>query len=67
MYAQGLATIVLCEAYAMTKDENLKQVAQGALDFIEYAQGKNGGLAIQPRRAGRHDRHRLATDGVEER
>lgn len=48
MYAQGLATIVLCEAYAMTKDENLKPVAQGALDFIEYAQAKNGGWRYNP-------------------
>ncbi len=48
MYAQGLATIVLCEAYAMTKDENLKHVAQGALDFIEYAQGENGGWRYNP-------------------
>ncbi len=43
MYAQGLAAIVLCEAYAMTEDESLKHVAQGALDFIEFAQAKNGG------------------------
>lgn len=48
MYAQGLATIVLCEAYAMTKDESLKHVAQGALDFIEYAQAKNGGWRYNP-------------------
>lgn len=43
MYAQGLAAIVLCEAYAMTKDGDLKDIAQGTLDFIEYAQAKNGG------------------------
>ena len=48
MYAQGLAAIVLCEAYAMTKDEDLKDVAQGALDFIEYAQGENGGWRYNP-------------------
>ncbi|MHB8897280.1 MAG: prenyltransferase/squalene oxidase repeat-containing protein [Thermoguttaceae bacterium] len=48
MYAQGLATIVLCEAYAMTKDDALKDVAQGALDFIEYAQGENGGWRYNP-------------------
>jgi hypothetical protein len=48
MYGQGLAAIVLCEAYAMTKDESLKDVAQGALDFIEYAQGKNGGWRYNP-------------------
>jgi hypothetical protein len=43
MYAQGLATIVLCEAFAMTGDQVFKPVAQGALDFIEYAQHKEGG------------------------
>ncbi len=43
MYAQGLAAIVLCEAYAMTGDESIKDVAQGALDFIEYAQDPKGG------------------------
>ena len=48
MYAQGLASIVLCEAYAMTKDESLKHAAQGALDFIEYAQGDNGGWRYNP-------------------
>jgi len=43
MYAQGLATIALCEAYAMTKDPDLKDLAQGAIDFICYAQDRNGG------------------------
>ena len=52
MYAQGLATIVLCEAYAMTKDESLKHVAQSALDYIEYAQGDGGGWRYKPREPG---------------
>ena len=43
MYAQGLSAIVLCEAYAMTQDESLREVAQRALDFIDYAQDKRGG------------------------
>ena len=43
MYAQGLATIVLCEAYAMTKDPALADVAQGAIRFIAYAQDHRGG------------------------
>ncbi len=43
MYAQGLATLVLCEAYAMTKDPALKDPAQQAIRFIEYAQDKKGG------------------------
>ena len=43
MYAQGLAAIVLCEAYAMTGDPNLRPFAQGAVDFIVYAQDTKGG------------------------
>jgi len=43
MYAQGLATIVLCEAYSMTGDQSLAGIAQGALRFIEYAQDQHGG------------------------
>ena len=42
-YAQGLASIALCEAYAMTKDPSLKQPAQDALDFISMAQDPVGG------------------------
>jgi hypothetical protein len=43
MYAQGLAAIALCEAYAMTDDEALRPLAQSALDFIVYAQDAKGG------------------------
>jgi hypothetical protein len=43
MYAQGLSTIALCEAYAMTRDPALKDLAQGALRFIVYAQDPKGG------------------------
>ena len=43
MYAQGLATIALCEAYAMTGDMALKGLAQSAIDFIVFAQDKKGG------------------------
>jgi len=43
MYAQGLATIALCEAYAMTNDPGLRDLAQRAIDFIDYAQEKKGG------------------------
>ena len=43
MYAQGLSAIVLCEAYAMTGDAGLREVAQKALDFIVYAQDQRGG------------------------
>jgi hypothetical protein len=43
MYAQGLATIALCEAYAMSGDENLRPFAEHAIRFILYAQDKKGG------------------------
>lgn len=43
MYAHGLGAIVLCEAFAMTKDPKLAQPAQDALDFISYAQDPVGG------------------------
>lgn len=43
MYGHGLAAIALCEAYAMTDDPGLKDLAQQALNFIVYAQEKKGG------------------------
>ncbi len=44
MYVQGLATIVLCEAYAMEPDDSgLKRLARKAVHAIEMAQDKKGG------------------------
>lgn len=43
MYAQGLSTIALCEAFAMTDDPGLLKPCQRAVDFIVYAQDKQGG------------------------
>ncbi len=43
MYAQGLAAITLCEAYALTQDPALKEAAQAAIDYIVWAQDKQGG------------------------
>ena len=43
MYAQGIASIAFCEAYAMTKDPSLKPFAQSAIDFIVAAQDQRGG------------------------
>ncbi|HSQ56829.1 MAG TPA: prenyltransferase/squalene oxidase repeat-containing protein [Gemmata sp.] len=43
MYAQGIATIALCEAYGMTKDRGLLLgAAQAAINFIQRQQGANG-------------------------
>ena len=43
MYSHGLAAIVLCEAYAMTREQTLEPYAQQAIDFIVSAQEKRGG------------------------
>ncbi len=43
MYAHALATIALCEAYAMTSDAELKDLAQQAINFIVYSQDLKGG------------------------
>jgi hypothetical protein len=43
MYSHGLASIALCEAYAMTHDKDLLAPAQAALDFICFAQDSAGG------------------------
>jgi len=52
MYGHGLAAIALCEAYAMTRDESIRNEAVQALKFIEYAQHKQGGWRYQPKQAG---------------
>ncbi len=59
MYSHGLATIVLCETYAMAgpteraKYSKLGQAAQQAVRFIEYAQDpKGGGWRYQPQQQG---------------
>lgn len=49
MYAQGQATIVLCEAFYMTGDEALRTPAQLAVDFIAAAQYEDGGWRYHPR------------------
>ena len=53
LYSHGLASIALCEAYAMTKDKGLYQPAQMSVNFIAYAQDPvGGGWRYQPRQAG---------------
>ena len=52
MYAHGQATIVLCEAYAMTGDEQLRGPAQKATDFIVAAQHEAGGWRYAPGQPG---------------
>ncbi len=48
MYAHGQGAIVLCEAFAMTRDEILRVAAQQAIDFIVAAQHRRGGWRYSP-------------------
>ena len=48
MYSQGIAAIALCEAYALTGDEQLRSYAQKAIDFIVRAQHPRGGWRYVP-------------------
>lgn len=48
MYSHGIATLALCEAYAMTRDRSLADVAQKAADFIVNAQHEAGGWRYEP-------------------
>ena len=43
MYSHALVSIVLCEAYAMTKDPDLELPAQASLNFLAAAQCRDGG------------------------
>ncbi|HWB13010.1 MAG TPA: hypothetical protein VG826_27540 [Pirellulales bacterium] len=53
MYGHGIASIALCEAYAMTQDKQLGPHAQAALNYIMYAQDPvGGGWRYGPRQAG---------------
>ena len=49
MYSHGIAAIALCEAFAMSQDQELRQPAQKALNFIVAAQHKpSGGWRYNP-------------------
>ena len=48
MYTHGQAAIVLCEAFAMTGDEELRIPAQRAIDFIVASQYRDGGWRYSP-------------------
>lgn len=52
MYAHGQGAIVLCEAYAMTRDEAFREPAQKAIDFIVKAQHGAGGWRYEPKQPG---------------
>jgi hypothetical protein len=48
MYAHGLATIAMCEAYGLSRDKRLEASAQAAIHYIEFAQGPGGGWRYGP-------------------
>lgn len=52
MYSHGLATIAVCEAFAMTGDPALKGSAQRAVSYIRQAQASDGGWRYSPKEAG---------------
>jgi hypothetical protein len=52
MYAHGLATIALCEAYGMTQDPYLRRPAQLAVNYIMRVQHQGGGWRYSPGQAG---------------
>lgn len=53
MYAHGIATIALCEAYGISKQVELKEPTQRALDFIVKSQNATtGGWRYQPQDPG---------------
>jgi hypothetical protein len=43
MYTHAIATIALCETFAMTRDKELRETCEGAIDFIVNSQDKKGG------------------------
>lgn len=49
MYAHGICAIVLCEAFLLTGDQQLRDPAQRAINFIVEAQNDQGGWRYRPR------------------
>ncbi len=48
-YSHGIASIALCEAYGMTRDKDLREPAQKAIDYIVASQHPNeGGWRYSP-------------------
>jgi hypothetical protein len=51
-YTQAICTIVLCEAYGLTADPNLKPFAQRAINKVVDWQAPNGGFRYSPKENG---------------
>jgi hypothetical protein len=52
MYAHGLATMALSEAYAFSKDFKIRQQTQQALNYLVNAQHEGGGWRYAPKQQG---------------
>lgn len=52
MYAHGIATMALCEALALTGDEELRPTAVDCVRYIVAAQHRQGGWRYEPRQPG---------------
>lgn len=48
MYAHGLATIAMCEAYGLSQDPQLRRPAQNAINLIINSQHETGGWRYGP-------------------
>ncbi len=48
MYTHGLATIAICEAYALTRDPRLGAAGQKAINFLASVQNQTGGWRYAP-------------------
>ncbi len=49
LYSHAIASLALCEAYGMTQDENLRPIAQKAVNFMVASQDpKRGGWRYRP-------------------
>ncbi len=48
MYDQGMSAIALCEAYGVTRDPKLLEVASNAVAFVCAAQSAGGGWRYRP-------------------
>ena len=52
MYEHGIATLAICEALQMTGDTSLQESCQAAVNYINYAQHKDGGWDYHPKGPG---------------
>jgi hypothetical protein len=50
--SHALATLVVCEAYALTADPKLKAPSQAATDYLAKAQHTGGGWSVAPKQPG---------------